>query len=176
MNNDFWSLVMRFANDLHPWLRHSRKSLANRLTRDKNSLFKATHALFYMSYNIHILLCCASFCCGFNIQNPWWRHQMEKFSALLALCVNSPHKGQWRGNLMFSLICTCRCNALSGGVMCFTCINRICIHMSFIAEVHFPINWQEKIECVPLVSITGSNKSSSSHSNLVIIINLLKSI
>ena len=41
----------------------------------------------------------------------WWRHQMETFSALLALCVgnspvpvNSPHKGQWRGALMFSLI------------------------------------------------------------------------
>ena len=40
----------------------------------------------------------------------WWRHQIETFSALLALCagklpVNSPHKGQWRGELMFSLIC-----------------------------------------------------------------------
>ena len=42
----------------------------------------------------------------------WWRHQMEPFSALLALWagnspvpVNSPHKGQWRGALMFSLIC-----------------------------------------------------------------------
>ena len=31
---------------------------------------------------------------------------METFSALLAFCaVNSPHKGQWRGALMFSLIC-----------------------------------------------------------------------
>ena len=37
---------------------------------------------------------------------------METFSALLAICagnslapVNSPHKGQWRGPLMFSLIC-----------------------------------------------------------------------
>ena len=31
---------------------------------------------------------------------------METFSALLALCaVNSPHKVQWRGALMFSLIC-----------------------------------------------------------------------
>ena len=36
---------------------------------------------------------------------------METFSTLLALCtgnspvpVNSPHKGQWRGALMFSLI------------------------------------------------------------------------
>ena len=42
----------------------------------------------------------------------WWRHQMETFSVLLAICVgihrspvNSPHKGQWRGALMFSLIC-----------------------------------------------------------------------
>ena len=36
----------------------------------------------------------------------WRRHQMETFSALLALCAgNSSHKGQWRGALMFSLIC-----------------------------------------------------------------------
>ena len=48
-----------------------------------------------------------------EIELPWWRHQMETFSALLALCagntpgpVNSPHKSQWRGALMFSLICT----------------------------------------------------------------------
>ena len=43
-----------------------------------------------------------------------WRHQMETFCALLALCAgNSPvtgeflshsHKGQWRGALKFSLI------------------------------------------------------------------------
>ena len=41
--------------------------------------------------------------------NIWWRHQMETFSALLAICAgNSPvtgNKGQWRGALMFSLIC-----------------------------------------------------------------------
>ena len=40
----------------------------------------------------------------------WWRHQMETFSALLAICAgnspgNSLHKGQRRGALMFSLIC-----------------------------------------------------------------------
>ena len=35
----------------------------------------------------------------------WWRHQMETFSALLVICVgNSPHKGQWRGALIFPLI------------------------------------------------------------------------
>ena len=42
--------------------------------------------------------------------NTWWRHQMETYSASLTLwegnsSVNSPHKGQWRGALMFSLIC-----------------------------------------------------------------------
>ena len=42
----------------------------------------------------------------------WWRHEMETFSALLAICagnspvpVNSPHKGQWRRASMFSLTC-----------------------------------------------------------------------
>ena len=42
----------------------------------------------------------------------WWHHDMETFSALLATCagnspvpVISPHKGQWRGALMFPLIC-----------------------------------------------------------------------
>ena len=35
----------------------------------------------------------------------WWRHQMETFSALLALCAgSSPVTGQWHGAL-FSLIC-----------------------------------------------------------------------
>ena len=40
-----------------------------------------------------------------SILNTWWRHQMETFSALQAICAgNSPHKGQWRGAWMFSLI------------------------------------------------------------------------
>ena len=44
--------------------------------------------------------------CSHNKLLAWWRHQMETFSALLALCAgNSLHKGQWRGALIFSLIC-----------------------------------------------------------------------
>ena len=31
----------------------------------------------------------------------WWRQQMETFPS----AVNSPHNGQWRGALIFSLIC-----------------------------------------------------------------------
>ena len=37
--------------------------------------------------------------------STWWRHQMETFSSLLAICAgNSPVKDQWRGALTFSLI------------------------------------------------------------------------
>ena len=44
------------------------------------------------------------------VEPAWWCHQMENFFALLALLallwpVNSSHKGQWRGALIFSLIC-----------------------------------------------------------------------
>ena len=42
----------------------------------------------------------------------WWRHQMETFPRYWPFVreihrwpVNFPHKGQWRGALMFSLIC-----------------------------------------------------------------------
>ena len=42
----------------------------------------------------------------------WWRHQMKHFPSYWPFVrgihrspVNSPHKGQWRGALMFSLIC-----------------------------------------------------------------------
>ena len=63
----------------------------------------------------------------------WWRHQVETFSALLALCVgnspvpvNSPHKGQWLGALMFALICvwinSCVNNREAGD------LRRYCVH------------------------------------------------
>ena len=49
---------------------------------------------------------------GKNTQVSWWRHQTETFSVLVALCAGKtsvtgefPHKGQWRGALMFTLIC-----------------------------------------------------------------------
>ena len=44
--------------------------------------------------------------------HSWWRHQMENFPRNWPIVrgihrspVNSLHKGQWRGALMFSLIC-----------------------------------------------------------------------
>ena len=45
-------------------------------------------------------------------KRSWWRHQKETFPrywpsvrGIHRSPVNSPHKGQWRGALMFSLIC-----------------------------------------------------------------------
>ena len=47
-----------------------------------------------------------------NYWKTWWRHQMETFSASLAIFAGNslvtgefPAKGQWRGASMFSLIC-----------------------------------------------------------------------
>ena len=64
-----------------------------------------------LSLNVHTTWCDLSYGPSKNL--PSWRHQMGIFSALLVLCagnkrtpVNSPHKEQWRGALMFSLICT----------------------------------------------------------------------
>ena len=64
---------------------------------------------WYIETSFEYLYICSQGC---SIPHTWWRHQMETFSALLALCagnspvpVNSPHKGQWRGALIFSLIC-----------------------------------------------------------------------
>ena len=60
-----------------------------------------------------LLMVCCMLCLAVQLPIDFshiaWRHQMETFSALLALCVgnspvNSPHKGQWRGALIYSLV------------------------------------------------------------------------
>ena len=72
----------------------------------------------------HMFIYCPGWCrsttlmyfltnCRLKTVTSWWRHQMETFSALLAICEGNspvpgelaPHKGQWRGALMFSMIC-----------------------------------------------------------------------
>ena len=49
--------------------------------------------------------------CIYPYPSTWRRHQMETYSALLTICAGHspvpgefPHKSQWRGALMFSLI------------------------------------------------------------------------
>ena len=52
--NDFLSRVRRFGNDFHEWRSHERKSLPNRIRRDKKSLFTITNVLLYF---LHAILC-----------------------------------------------------------------------------------------------------------------------
>ena len=61
--------------------------------------------------NLHAMM---SSCCYSDMiyRMAWWRHQMKHFPrywpfvrGIHRSSVNSPHKGQWRGALMFSLIC-----------------------------------------------------------------------
>ena len=66
---------------------------------------------FYALYGWRFAVFCYGLVFCYRFGSSWWRHQIETFSALLALCagnspvpVNSPHKGQWRGALMFYLI------------------------------------------------------------------------
>ena len=87
----------------------------------------------------------------------WWRHQMEAFSALLALCagnspapVNSPHKGQWRGALMFSLTCApindWVNNREAGDLRrrrghCDAIVMLRCCHLKYALKVSLYVNW-----------------------------------
>ena len=71
-----------------------------------------------ISYRLTVYMCniwkkreCASSFCNIPVQS-WWRHQMETLPRYWPFVrrihrspVNSPHKGQWRGALMFSVIC-----------------------------------------------------------------------
>ena len=74
----------------------------------------------------------------------WWRHQMETFSAFLAFCagnspVNSPHKGQWHGALMFSLICTwtnCWINNRDTGDLRRHCAHYDVTLMCYVRSLH----------------------------------------
>ena len=84
---------------------------------------------------------------GVPIAKAWWRHQMAKFSVLLALCagnspvtdLNSPHKGQWRGVLMFSLIC-----AWTNGWVINPCVGdfrRHCVHYDVTVMIPRRVNF-----------------------------------
>ena len=79
-----------------------------------NTIFKCWSILF-MVPRVHIDSEIITTNNGFNVwsswqleSHSWWCHQMETFSALLANCAGNslvpgefPHKGQWRGALMF---------------------------------------------------------------------------
>ena len=55
VNNDFWPLVMWFANYFHEWQSHVWKSSANHITSDQNSLFTVTNVLVYLLHTVFVL-------------------------------------------------------------------------------------------------------------------------
>ena len=74
------------------WLNQTLKIM----DRDGGSDAMRALVLDFLSFSVYKVL-------------SWWRHQTETFSALLVFCEGNPpvtpDKGQWRGALMFSLIC-----------------------------------------------------------------------
>ena len=108
--------------DYYRWLHHSWKSLVNRFICDQKSLLAVIHALFYMWYIFRAR--CSWVWFGYGYRH---RHCLNDGLVNRRLCafneltkdrrywsfvwgihwspVNSPHKSQWRGALMFSLIC-----------------------------------------------------------------------
>ena len=93
--NGRWTLVMMQG----PELTQSISTFKNRRFKGR---YKGSHR--NRTYADLIIEC---------VSSAWWRHQMGTVFALLALWmggihrspVNSPHKCQWRGPLMFSLNC-----------------------------------------------------------------------
>ena len=68
-----------------------------------------TEPYFNQEYDVCLLFVST---CFLNINHSWWRHPMETFPRYWPFVrgihrspMNSPQKGQWRGALMFSLIC-----------------------------------------------------------------------
>ena len=62
--------------------------------------------------NVQNDTCCFNNSITASLMTAWWRHQMETFPSYWPFeqgfhrsPVNSPHKGQWRRALTFSLIC-----------------------------------------------------------------------
>ena len=52
----------------------------------------------YICYIVCVTMSCVCLMCCFYLKGirPWWRHQMETFSALLAICAgNSPVPGEF---------------------------------------------------------------------------------
>ena len=90
----------------------------------------------------------------------WWRHQMEKFERYMPFVrgihrspVNSPHKSQWRGALMFSLICVWMNGWVNNGEAGY--LRRNCTHYDVIA-----MEWCNSEEYEWKWSITNHKKAN----------------
>ena len=92
----------------------------------------------------------------------WWCHQMETFSAFLAFCGgNSPHEGQWRGALMFSLIGVWINgwinNRDAGDSRCHRAHYDVIVVMVWYSR---PTSHQTQVSCTPTIPSTNMDVTS----------------
>ena len=95
-----------------------------------------------------------------GVCSTWWRHQTETLSEFLALCegnhrssVNSPHKGQRRRALMFSL--TSAWTTVQQTIETPDNLSLHCAHYDITVMIHQAICTQFAHRCVLLYLITS---------------------
>ena len=98
--------IWNFPSKTHLKLRSSKISFAPKIR-----LSFGTCELSYVQTRLYCIPVKDEFRTDIPYCTTWWRHQMETFPRYWPFVrrihrspVNSPHKGQWRGALMFSLI------------------------------------------------------------------------
>ena len=116
-------------------------------------------------------MCCFASWSAAYLASPWWRYQMETFSALLALCagihrspVNFPHKGLWHAALMFPLICAWIngwVNNCGGGDL-----RRHCAHYDVIVMTSIPFQFSEALYDDVYSLFVDWNPKSYCHHNI----------
>ena len=117
----------------------SIKTLRRRLSRPKWYMLHGNFFDMYPRKN-----------CNWRYNPSWWRHQMETFSKYWPFVrVYSSHKGQWRGALMFSLICA----RINGWVN-----NRVAgdlrgyrAHYDFTVMIQNPFSLRSEVHSLPLL-------------------------
>ena len=104
MDTQSWSIVHRYTYDM--------TLMTKNILKIHGYTFAKQHRIYHLNnekpkvegkYRLHFI-----FVSNFPLQKPdnMMRHQIEPFSALKTICAgNSPQKVQWRGALLFSLIC-----------------------------------------------------------------------
>ena len=97
-----------------PWLKlskHNKVHLGAPLPKSWFSVYKFKKKKRFIMFHPHLSLL-RSITSTPGVANTWWRHQMHgNICRVTGLCAGNspvigefPHKGQWRGALMFSLI------------------------------------------------------------------------
>ena len=113
----------------------------------------------------------------------WWRHQMKTFSVLLALCTGNSavtdefrNKGQWRGALIFSLICAqindWVNNREAGGLRCYCAHHNVIVIPSSSSLQHLPNKINNGVcHCVSTETLSKSDlpKTNSMEIGLIML-------